>query len=241
MLDLPGYGWMQSAQNELRARGQVTNGSLADSRSFSAASSRLSETKGTNLFLEKTAKDWYEPLGLAREHMMPNGDISRHQNAVDAFRHAYTSGMLYAHTGKWAVNLSNMTEAGNPAGIMDRENNSAGVQLYQELEKSLGREPTEEEFAEHILEAVANGDLMIRTNNGLKGWEERVLNELETRRSERKEFENAMERALREPARIDALPPDRFDRLRERDIDGFRGFDRFEGRPGFGDGRTMYA
>lgn len=238
MRTLPGFGLPIDEKN----RALHTFGArLAPGKSFRELRQETSDTSGSNLYLERTAKDFYEPLGLARE-FSPSGSISRHHNPVDAFRHAYTSGMTYGTfgiLGEWAVEKASRTEKDDSRGLMDKYNNALGVQLYKEFEERNGRAPTEDEFADVVIEAILEDRLEIQVDNGPAGWRERISREYEGRRQERidRAWQERRERAER-TNRGDAYAPRELERYRQSEPN--RGYDRIETRPGRGDrGRVV--
>lgn len=210
----PSSSWLNEAKNSYNATGS----------SIKEHWSRLSDSKGTSL-IGKPALDFYGPSGLEREFTDSIGTFHRHHNAVDAFRHAYTSGVLYAEYGEFAVDFLTF-EADDPAGLMDRANNKLGVQLYKEFVDNFGRPPTDDEFALSVIDSILEGRASIR-DEGAPGWQER----LQPQRDEMIEriWDERRERAEREH-RGDPLPPRELERGQ---------------RPGFGDfdgkGPTMDA
>jgi hypothetical protein len=240
---LPGYGANESLEASTPSKLSKFSNRLEEAtrrvdRSIKKRWDRTEEARGTNLYLDRPAMDWYEPLGFKREFGTPGGGIKRHLNAVDAFRHAYTSGM----TNDWIVGIATWTEKEDSAGNMDRKVNEMGLKLYEDFEKWYGRSPTEAEFADEVLGAILDGRIPFDKNNGEPGWEGRMQEDLNKRLDERQDklWQERQDRAQR-TNRGDAYAPRELEKFRDYQRERPDRFDRFEGRPGFGDDRRMLA
>lgn len=230
MQSKPGYGWSRSRVKATRA-------------AFDEWMRRENLTRGSGAWLHHTAVDLYGPLGLADTHRTPRGTTSTAENPVDAFRHTYTMGMLaqYSSVGEFSVRVGTRLFEGDqfhpdPAHRMDVTNNHLGLALYKELADYLGRSPTEEEFKWEVVFALLDDELTVRRYDGDRGWEDRLRREAQESATARE-----IERQRQERKHSGRYGRDRMDESRTwKEYHHWR-MDRYNARPGFGDGKTMLA
>lgn len=227
----PGYAKRLAPSNEQSRKTKTGNRQLDNSQS--SASKILGST-----IIDNTDTHWNEKLDLMNEFENYTGPSWRHGNEVDAFRHGYTAGLVAGVLGEFGVTVANSLET----EAMDIENNRIGAELYRELEKELGRNPSESEFALKVMEAVVEGRLKVdNPGEGKDGWEKRALDKLRQQVKEENDWKEFNEWANRAPSpsdfRGDPHEPadagwDRArDNLREGNDRGFDG-DRFDGGGG---------
>jgi hypothetical protein len=169
------------------------------------------------------------------------------ENQRDAFRHGFTSGAVFGSMpdtiGDIGVSVNNFGERVTAAwrGAKDPDkkeyyatsadndsfNNSKSVEIYRELTRELGREPTANEFGDRVWEGVQKGEFKFQRDD-TKTQKEKTKQPAQapSPQGSRSSVERQIERAAREPG----IRWDGIDRgTRERG--GF----------GRGEGRTMYA
>jgi hypothetical protein len=128
--------------------------------------------------IDKSDTYWNGQLDLMNAFQNYTTPSWRHENEVDAFRHAYTSGLLAGVIGLKGIGLLNTFEAES----MDRANNTSGAQLFSDLKAVLGRSPTETEYALEVFRAIARGELAVnQPGQGKDAWLEKTIQELERR------------------------------------------------------------
>lgn len=164
---------------------------LGDEDQRHAAAARFDNSPSTpswimgHTLVDKTDTYWNAKLDLMDEFSNYTGSRSwRHDNEVDAFRHAYIAGLLSAAVGERAVNIfTGLTED----QAMDIANNAIGAALYRNVESEMHRAPTETEFALAVMEAIRDGKLVVdKPGQGQEGWLDRAIGELQDEvRSER--------------------------------------------------------